>query len=177
MSDAFIGEIRIFAGTFAPVDWAFCSGQLLSIGSYPALYSLIGDAYGGDGRTTFGLPDLRSRIPLGSSNMGTVPGLSPVNRGMKVGYEEVVLTESELPPHTHDLMGTNDPGTKASPSGAVLANTGGFDNEYNDSPSSLVAMNGNAIHSTGNGLPHTNIQPSIGVNFIICLNGVYPSRN
>ena len=172
MSEPFVGEIRMFAGNFAPRGWAFCDGQLLAVSQNDALFSLLGTIYGGDGRTTFALPDLRGRIPL---HQGTGPGLSSRRLGSKSGSENVTLTTNQLASHSHDLNANTAAATDAAPQGKVLADP---------TPARIyeqVAQNASAattaIANTGGTQPHTNLMPTLCVNFIIALFGIYPSRN
>lgn len=180
MSDPFIGEIRMFGGNFAPLNWAFCNGQLLSISEYDALFALIGTTYGGDGQSTFGLPDLRGRIPIGE---GSGPGLTPRVIGESAGTETVTLTQNQLPTHSHTANVTSVTGDLPGPAinavPAALASPGRF---Y-AAPSNVapqphtVAMNPASIGPAGGNQPHDNIMPSLCVSFIISLAGVFPSRN
>lgn len=177
MSDQFVGEIRIFAGNFAPVGWALCNGQLLSISQNTALFSLLGTNYGGDGKSTFGLPDLQGRAPL---FFGSGPGLSSYVQGEASGQANVSLTVGQIPAHTHSAQGTNAPGTANSPGGAVWA-TGnqqvrGGGPLYSAQPGTGAPMNPSVITLSGGGLPHNNWSPYLGVNFIIALQGIFPSR-
>jgi microcystin-dependent protein len=167
--DPFIGEVRLFGGNFAPVGWAFCHGQSLSIAEYDALFAIIGTTYGGDGQETFNLPDLRGRVPIG---MGTGPGLSTRVIGETVGSETVTLTPNQLPLHSHaQQASTAAVSAAAGPSGAPGAATV---NLYGASPS--VAMAGNAVQSVGGNQPHNNMAPSLAVSYIIALLGIFPSR-
>ena len=178
MSDPFIGQIRLFGGNFAPRNYAFCDGQLLQISQNTALFSLLGTVYGGDGRTTFGLPDLRGRAPI---HAGRGPGLPDFRIGQKAGTETEVITEQQLPAHNHPLHGHNAVSTTQAPSGNSLANTpsggrgGGGVTPYG-AANNLVAMAGGTT-PTGGGQAHTNVQPRIALNYIIALEGIYPSRN
>ncbi len=188
-----IGSIALFAGNFAPRGWAFCSGQLLLISQNDALFSLIGAIYGGDARTTFALPDLRGRVPVGEGNG---PGLPSVGLGERGGLEDVTLVANELGPHTHSGTGdfdvpldaTSANGNQAAPGPAnVLA--AGFAvgassavNVYhaaeNPVPVSLAAGQlAVTAQSTGGGQSHENRQPYLGLNYVIALVGIYPSRN
>jgi microcystin-dependent protein len=172
MSDPFIGEIRMFAGNFAPRGWAFCDGQLLAVSQNDALFSLLGTIYGGDGRTTFGLPDLRGRIPI---HAGTGPGLSQRRLGAKTGQESTTLTVSQLPAHNHQVPATNSVGNKKD-SGTHIA-AGNVARVYaNDSGSPTDYLAGTTISNTGNGQSHSNLMPFQCVNYIIALAGIYPSR-
>ncbi|MEO1625937.1 MAG: tail fiber protein [Bacteroidota bacterium] len=187
--NGFIGEVRMFGGNFAPRTWAFCNGQLLSIAQNTALFSILGTTYGGDGRTTFALPDLRGRVPLSA---GTGPGLSAYRQGQRSGLENVTLNILELPNHTHSLSTTTAPSIVigTNPDGATTneaeANTLGVGtNEYNSDPAEPgEALNGPlvtapqlATQSTGNSMSHDNIQPTLVVNYVICLQGIFPSRS
>ena len=170
-ADPFIGEIRIFAGTFAPQGWAFCDGQLLAIAQNTALFSLLGTNYGGDGRTTFGLPDLRGRVPM---HAGSGPGLTPRYLGQKGGQEQVTLNESQIPAHTHQAKASSEAPDTNSPENAVSAQKVRT-HLYNTGPSD-VNMGTTAISSTGGSQAHDNMQPYQCLNYIICLQGLYPSR-
>ncbi|XEC95623.1 phage tail protein [Paenibacillus tarimensis] len=170
--DPFIGEIRIFSGSYAPKDWAFCEGQLLQISSYTALFSILGTRYGGNGRTTFALPDLRDRAPM---NQGAGPGLTPRTIGEMNGSGAVALIESEMPAHTHIPNCRSQSGTD-SPEGAVWAGTTGLSGPRVYSDTADKPMNPHALSVVGGGVPHNNMQPSLGIKFIIALQGVFPSR-
>jgi microcystin-dependent protein len=172
MSEPFVGEIRMFAGNFAPRGWAFCDGQLLAVSQNDALFSLLGTIYGGDGRTTFGLPDLRGRIPI---HAGDGPGLSPRRLGSKGGAEKVTLTVNQLPSHTHPLKASSDPATVPNPQGTVLG-TGNVIELYSGDPADSN-LSANAITSVGGSRSHTNLMPFLCVHFIIALVGIYPSRH
>ena len=176
MSNPFLGQICMFAGNFAPRGWAFCDGQLLAIASNSALFTLLGTFYGGDGRTTFALPEMRGRLPL---HQGAGPGLTNRNIGSKLGTENAPVSETQIPSHTHTLSGTTeqaDPGASGGgdPTGRVLAESSIF--IYNvDPPDS--DFDASAVADTGGGAPHPNIMPFLCVNFIIALQGIFPSRN
>ncbi|MDH3588055.1 MAG: tail fiber protein [Gammaproteobacteria bacterium] len=175
MSEPFIGQIVQFGGNFAPRSWALCDGQLLAISSNQALFSILGTTYGGDGRTTFGLPDLRGRVPM---HPGSGPGLTPRQLGQKGGQENVTLTTQQIPQHNHDMFVTDEAGNAASPGGKVLATESKGDTDYGDLPNPPVdKLVQNAISNTGGGQSHTNIQPFQCINFIIALQGTFPSRN
>ena len=174
-SDPFIAEIVMFGGNFAPRGWAFCDGQLLPIAQNTALFSILGTTYGGDGRTTFALPDLRGRVAMHAGG-STGPGLSSRPLGQKGGVETVTLTVQQMPNHTHQLMGTAERGDSTSPAGSTLADDPREDQYKSGSPA-LVGMSAGAVGSTGGSQPHTNVQPFTCVNFIIALVGVFPSRN
>jgi microcystin-dependent protein len=172
MSEPFVGEIRMFAGNFAPRSWALCDGQLLAISQNDALFSLLGTIYGGDGRTTFGLPDLRGRIPI---HAGSGPGLTPRSLGSRSGNEKVTLTEAQIPRHNHRLRAVQSRANSGDPQGALLA---AADADVYASSGSLTNLAGDSIaDSPGSGQSHDNIQPFLCVNFIIALVGVFPSRN
>lgn len=169
--EPFIGQIMMFGGNFAPRGWANCDGQLLAISQNEALFSILGTMYGGDGRTTFGLPDLRSRVPI---HVGRGPGLSNYVQGQKGGSETKVLTVNQLPNHSHTLNASSDVGNSSDPTSRVLGNTGGRDTEYNTSPN--VQMAANAIGNTGGGQPFSILPPYNTVRYIIALEGIYPPR-
>ena len=171
MSEPFIGEIRMFAGNFAPRGWAFCDGQLLSVSQNDALFSLFGTIYGGDGRTTFGLPDLRGRIPI---HMGTGPGLAPRNLGAREGAETETVTVNQLPTHTHAFRASTTVSEETSPSGNVISQSSAADLFIEDTPNFGLAPN--AITSVGGARSHTNIQPFLCIHFIVALAGIFPSR-
>lgn len=173
MSEPFIAEIRIFAGNFAPNGWAFCNGQLLPISQNTALFSLIGTTYGGDGQSTMALPDLQGRAPM---HPGQGPGLTPRQLGQRGGLETVELSQSQMPSHGHawNVSGrtanANDPGSESHLAGASSANL------YRDAQG-LVELDPQFVGNTGSGQAHNNMQPSLALNFIIALVGLYPSRN
>jgi microcystin-dependent protein len=187
--EPFLGEIMLFAGTFAPRGYALCNGQLLSITQNTALFSLLGTTYGGDGRTTFALPDLRGRFPLGA---GQGPGnLSPYNLGQPGGSETITLSTAQLPAHTHSVGGipaTTAAATSSSPAGNVLAVANGRTttseenltlNTYapaGTSPATTLGSGG-TTGSTGNGQPISNLSPYLALNFCIAVQGIYPSRD
>jgi len=164
MSQPFIGEIRMFGGNFAPVDWAFCEGQVLSISEFSALYNLIGTTYGGDGTTTFNLPDLRGRLPM---HLGTGYVI-----GQPGGTEQVTLTTQQIPSHSH-VVAAKTAGNASSPSGAVY---GGDSTSIYSTKAPSTPMNAAMIGIGGSGLPHENRMPFLAVSFIISLYGVYPSQ-
>jgi microcystin-dependent protein len=171
MSEPFVGEIRMFAGNFAPRGWAFCDGQLLAVSQNDALFSLLGTIYGGDGRTTFGLPDLRGRIPI---HAGTGPGLSPRRLGSKGGAEKVALTVNQLSSHSHRLQASSQNANVPNPETNVLAQSPSVD-IYDDNPSG-AALATSSITSVGGSQSHTNLMPFLCIYFIIALLGIYPSR-
>ncbi|MCF3111455.1 tail fiber protein [Niabella sp. CC-SYL272] len=172
--DPFLSMIVLFGCNFAPRGWAFCQGQLLSIAQNTALFSLLGTTYGGNGQTTFALPDLRGRVPIG---FGQGPGLSSYALGQQGGAETVTLLLSQMPAHTHAFMATAEAGDTSDPTGAFPANTGTLDKEYKQSPVNKVAMNAAAVETKGGSQPHTNIQPYLALNYCIALEGIFPSRN
>lgn len=183
MADAAIGEIRMFAGNYAPENWALCNGGTLPINGNEALYSLIGTVYGGDGRTTFGLPDLRGRIPV---NQGTSAQGSTYALGQAGGLEMVSLTTANLPSHTHNFMVSTADGTVVSPSQNYLAapvvqptittNNKSLVFYQPDTPSEVkAALKATAIGNAGYSQPHENRMPYISINYIICLVGIFPT--
>ncbi|MGA1790013.1 MAG: phage tail protein [bacterium] len=172
MAQPFVGEIRMFAGNFAPRNWAFCDGQLIPISENAALFSLLGTIYGGDGHSTFGLPDMRGRIPI---HAGSGPGLSPRPLGAKGGAENITLTVNELPSHNHgSIQASEDPAASVDPAGKTLGVPTSTDLYADDL--SPVNMSSNAITSKGGSQSHTNLMPFLCINFIIALYGIYPSR-
>ena len=172
MSDPFIAEIRIFAGNFAPRGWAFCNGQLLPIAQNTALFSLVGTTYGGDGRTTFGLPNLQGRAPM---HAGSGPGLTSRRLGERGGTEKVTLSEAEMAEHTHVARGSDSVANANTPPGNAVARGGGRGtNLYTDS-TTVATMR--ELQNAGGGQPHDNEQPFLAMFFIIALAGVFPSRS
>lgn len=175
MSEPFIAEIRIFAGNFAPRSWAFCDGQLLPISQNTALFSLIGTTYGGDGRTTCALPNLQGRAPM---HPGHGPGLSPRVLGQAVGVTDVTLTEAQMPSHTHSLTAAPNPALVREPTSEVtLARSRGATAYQSDATTNLTDMAAGALPAAGGSHAHNNLQPMLGINFIIALQGLFPSRN
>ena len=178
MSEPFVGEIRMFAGNFAPRAWAFCDGQLLAVSSNDALFSLLGTTYGGDGRTTFGLPDLRGRVPV---HQGSGPGLSPKPLGSKGGTESETLTVSQIPSHDHGarMVAVSTPADSAAAVGHQFAQSVGGPIYHTGTGrgSKPASMNANAMASSGGSQAHTNLAPTLCLNFIIALFGIYPSRS
>ena len=175
MSEPFVGEIRIFAGNYAPRGWSFCNGQLLPVSDNDVLFSLLGTTYGGDGRTTFALPDLRGRLPVGE---GHGSRLTLRILGEKFGQDSVTLLQQQLPAHRHEFIATSAAADSNSPSGAILASPPG-DTVYVSAPDNLQprTMNPNSVTGTGGSQPHENIMPSLAVNYIISLWGIYPLPN
>jgi microcystin-dependent protein len=173
MSDPFVAEIRIFPFNFAPTGWAFCDGQLLPISQNTALFSLLGTTYGGDGKSTFALPNLQGNAPM---QPGQGQGLSLRDLGESGGTETVTLLVSEMPIHTHSLMASVDPADAQIPSvNATLARSSGGD-AYTTNTGGLVQMAPQALAVGGGGLPHTNLQPYLTLNFCIALQGIFPAR-
>ncbi len=167
--DPYLAEIRMFGGNFAPRGWALCNGQILSIAQNTALFSLLGTTYGGDGRVTFGLPDLQGRLPM---HPGQGPGLTPRNLGEIGGSENVTLLLNEIPSHPHQARASNEDANSASP----LNSTWSLASEQLYRVDNGVTMAPNALAITGSSQPHNNLQPYLVVNFIIALQGVYPPR-
>lgn len=176
MSEAFVGEVRVFAGNFAPVNWHKCDGSLLPISNYETLFALIGTLYGGDGVSTFGLPDMRSRVPMG---MGQGPGLTNRIVGQSFGSETVTLLAAQLPVHNHAFAATTAEASAASPTDAMFATQTDGDKIYvaANGTNQPAVLAGASVVQTGGSQPHENIMPSLGVTYIICLNGIFPSRN
>ncbi len=168
----FVGEVQIFAGNYAPTGWAMCNGQLLPISQNTALFSLLGTYYGGNGTSTFALPDLRGRVPI---QPGQGPGLSDRNIGEVGGTESITLTAAQIPSHTHAIGASAANGSADSPAGRVLARATGAIPQYGATPN--VDLAATAVGSTGGGQPHNNLQPYLTLNYIIALQGIYPSRS
>jgi len=171
MADPFVAEIRIFGFNFAPKGWALCNGKLMAISQNTALFSLLGVNYGGDGKSTFGLPDLQGRAPM---FYGQGPGLSYRDIGESAGEPSVTLLQSEMPAHSHALNGVNDSGLDFTPVGAFPARA----SMYKSNPGSVpvVQMNASAVAPTGGSQPHNNLQPYLVLNMCIALQGIYPAR-
>ena len=166
--EPFIGEIRLVPYTFAPKGWALCAGQLLSISQNTALFSLLGTNYGGDGRTTFALPDLRGRTPVGA---GTAPAGSDYPLGATGGQEAVALTTPQLPAHAHAVNASSAAATKRTPTRAYPAGGGAYAADQN------VRMKAAMIGPTGDGEAHENRQPYLSLNYVIALQGIYPAQS
>ena len=169
MSEPFIGQIQIWAGNFAPRGWAFCNGALLPIAQNTALFSLLGTIYGGDGRTTFGLPNLQGRVPM---HPGNGPGLTPRTLGQNGGVDAVTLNANQVPGHSHSMQGSSNDNDNTSPIGRAV----GFadaDNLYRSTADTTM----DALASVGGGGAHNNLQPTLALSFIIALEGLYPSRS
>jgi microcystin-dependent protein len=165
MAQPYVGEIRMFAGNFAPAGWMFCEGQLLAISENETLFQLIGTTYGGDGQSTFALPDLRGRLPIHQGN-----GFILAETG---GAEEITLTVQQIPVHAHPVLASTNAGSAAQPSGNVTAQNAAV-TIYRAQPP-VVSMNTQAVGSTGGSQPHTNFQPYLCIDFIISLFGIFPS--
>jgi microcystin-dependent protein len=171
MSNPYVGEIRIFAGNFAPAGWALCQGQLIPISENDTLFNLIGTTYGGDGQETFGLPDLQGRIPI---HNGTDAGTT-YQIGEKAGVESVTLTTQQIPAHNHSLIASTDAGTQPSGANSVLAASNNVKIYKASTPASQ--LDGQVIKPAGGSQPHDNIQPFLCINYIISLFGVFPSQS
>ena len=172
MSSPFIGEIRIFAGNFAPNGWMFCEGQLLPISENETLFNLIGTTYGGDGQSTFALPDLRGRIP---NHQGTGSSGTPYVMAEMGGVEEVTLTVNQIPTHNHTVLASSANASTPNAANNVVAQTPTADFYSADPPDAALAAN--SISSAGGSQPHTNFQPYICINYIISLFGIFPTQN
>lgn len=173
MADPFLGEVRMFAGNFAPMGWLFCNGQLLNISEYDALYSLLGTTYGGDGATTFALPDLRGRTPI---HAGQGPGLSCRMLGESFGAETVTLSAAQLPSHFHPAYACSKAGNLGAPSSAAWAAASTSEKHYTQNAPN-VSMSANATTSAGGGQPHENMMPFQAVSFIIATEGIFPPQS
>ena len=174
MADPFVAEIRIFPFNFAPKGWAFCNGQLMPLSQNTALFSLLGTTYGGDGKSTFALPNLQGNAPM---HWGQGPGLSLHDLGEVGGSETVTLLESEMPAHSHGLLAQSSPlGGLASAAGATLSRPASG-NLYSVNNPQPVAMSATALQPAGGGGPHNNLMPYLTLNFCIALQGVFPPRS
>lgn len=173
MSQPYVGEIRMFAGNFAPAGWMFTEGQLLPISEYETLFNLIGTTYGGDGQTTFALPDLRGRLPL---HMGQGPGLSNYNLAQTGGVETVTLTNNTIPQHNHPLLASTTLAQGSTPQNNVTGQSGSSGKIYRPATTLNQQMAPNSIGLTGGSQPHNNFQPYLCISFIISLFGVFPSQ-
>jgi microcystin-dependent protein len=175
MSSPFLGEIVLFAGNFAPRSWAFCAGQVLAISQNTALFSILGTTYGGNGQTTFALPDLRSRVPVGQ---GQGPGLSSYSLGQQAGDESITLTVNEMPAHSHaaTVACFNGDGNTGRSRGAFPADNS-QSNTYNTTADNQMNPAMVQVGLAGGSQPHPNIQPYTTLNYIICVEGIFPSRN
>ncbi len=171
MTSPFIGEIIIFAGNFAPRGYALCNGQILSLAQNTALFAILGTTYGGDGETTFALPNLQSRVPI---HFGTGPGLSPYVLGQASGVENVTLSQPQMPQHSHNIAASDGAASATRPAGSVPAKTS--ESAYASSPDGTL-MSASMVSAAGGSQPHSNIQPYLALNFCIALTGIFPSRN
>lgn len=178
MSDPYIGQITLFAGNFAPRNWMLCNGQILSIAEYDTLFALIGTTYGGDGVTTFALPDLRGRLPV---HVGTGAGLPTIYLGVRDGLENVTLTSSQIPQHTHSLSSLAASGAAAT---GNATNTSPIGNRPASGAAKVYAvtapttpLNTASLENTGGNQAHPNLMPYVCVNYIIAVFGIFPSRN
>jgi microcystin-dependent protein len=176
MSQPYIGEIRMFPGTFAPLDWAFCNGQLVPINQNQALFALLGTTYGGDGVQTFGLPDLQGRVPV---HFGQGPGLSALNVGDKGGVESVALTVNQTPNHGHawTAMGAAGTADKEKLPGGYLANGSLPVYDGTPTPGQTTPLDPSMVGAVGGNQPHSNMGPYLAINFIMALFGIFPSRS
>ncbi len=177
MSAPFVGQLMLVGFNFAPRGWAFCNGQLLAVSQNDALFSLLGTIYGGDGRTTFALPDLRGRTAIQS---GSGPGLSPRNIGSRGGRESIGLTASQMPQHTHLMNVRKEDGNIRNPKNDILAaskTAGGVNVNTYSNKRADGRLQADAISLTGGNQTHTNLDPYLTVSWIISLVGVYPSRS
>jgi len=173
MADPFLAEVRIFAGSFAPAGWAFCNGQILPIAQNTALFSLIGTTYGGNGVSTFALPDLRGRAPI---QQGQGPGLSPHDLGEMGGVESVPLLATEMPVHAHTVSASPGNGVSDAPAGRYLGRAPAAIPQYGAVPGDTT-LAATAVGTVGGGAGHNNMQPYIAVNYIIALQGIFPPRS
>ncbi|MGZ5435475.1 MAG: phage tail protein [Pyrinomonadaceae bacterium] len=174
MSDPFVAEIRMFAGNFAPKGWATCDGQLLPISQNTALFSLLGTYYGGDGKSTFALPNFQGSTPIGQ---GQGSGLSEYFLGQQGGSQFVTLLQSELPFHNHFIQAyTGDPADSRNPTPTASLGTPSPGNFYNPTTASLATMAPQALSPAGSSLPHNNMMPYLTVTFILAMQGVFPQR-
>lgn len=175
MSEPFLGEIKIVGFTFAPRNWANCDGQLLPVSQNDALFSLLGTTYGGDGRTTFALPDLRGRLPM---HVGQGPGLSSRNLGQRSGAETRTLTTANMPSHSHQgaVVASGNEGDRSDPAGAFPARAEEPLQPYAGTTGATMAANSVQVDPTGSGTPFDNMQPFLVLRFVIALAGIYPSR-
>jgi len=177
MADQFVAEIRVFPFNFAPTGWAFCDGQLMPISRNTALFSLLGTFYGGDGKSTFGLPNMQGNLAI---SYGQGPGLQLYDIGETGGSETVTVLTTEMPSHNHNLMSLINPQAGVtSPSNAALGHKTGAtpSNIYSASVNPLLQFAQNALSPSGSGLPHNNMMPYLTMNFCIALQGIYPSRS
>jgi microcystin-dependent protein len=178
MANPYLGEIRLFAFGYAPQGWMLCNGQTLSIAQYSALYSLLGTTYGGDGVTTFNLPNLQSRVPV---HFGQGAGLSSYSMGEATGSETVTLNATQMPSHTHAVNATTGSGSQSSPAGNYLASPGASPHGTTVAPyapsnsGNATTLSGATIGAAGGSQPHSNLQPVLCVSFCICVSGLFPA--
>ncbi len=174
--EPFIAQIMLFGGNFAPRGWAFCDGQLLPIASNSALFSILGVTFGGDGRTTFALPDLRGRVPM---HAGAGPGLTPRQIGQATGVEDVTLIESQIPSHNHEMLVASAAAANNRAASDAIGRTDIFvDNNPSDPTTQpSIALNNSTIGNAGGSQQHENMQPTLCINYIIALQGIFPSRS
>jgi len=176
--EPYLGQIMIFGGNFAPRGWQFCNGQLLSIAQYSALFAILGTTYGGNGTTTFALPNLQSRVPL---HWGTGPGLSTYVIGEAIGTESVTLSQGQMPAHTHLVKAVSATGDQSAPTNFYVAS--GTDAISGDALSNFsdanpdVTLNPNSLTPAGSSLPFPIMQPILAITFVIAIEGIFPSRN
>lgn len=176
MSEPFIGEIRMAGFNFAPRGWALCDGQLIAISQNSAMFSLLGTSYGGDGRTTFGLPELRGRTPV---HQGAGPGLTGRSMGQRGGQQSVTLTESQIPSHSHvaTMRAESRPGNAATPEGNIIAAGSNIFRANTPAEDKVMDPNSVLVSNTGGNQAHDNMAPFQVVNFVIAMIGLYPSRS
>lgn len=178
MPQPFVGEIRIFAGTFAPLGWEFCAGQTLAIAQYDVLFTLLGTTYGGDGVSTFKLPDLRGRLPLGQGNG---QGLTARTMGQTVGVETVTLLANQIPAHNHTISATNSTATTITPGPNLLLGTIPSPSRFYDAgtanPPGKQPYAAGSIGASGGTQPHENLMPTASVNYIIATDGIFPTQS
>ena len=168
--DQLLGEIKLFAGNFAPLGWMKCEGQILNIAQNTALFSILGTTYGGNGTTNFALPDLRGRIPIA---LGQGPGLSSYSLGQQAGVSANTMSVSTMPAHTHQVAVSSNAGNSSTPVGNYPAHSGATDKEYTNTSNSTAASN--AVGTVGSGTSFTNMQPTLGLTFIIAVQGIFPN--
>ena len=177
MSDPFVAEIRIFGFTFAPKGWALCNGQLMPLSQNTALFALLGTTYGGDGKSTFALPNLQSRAPMQPSVNSDRPyALSQHQLGEESGVEHVTLLTSEIPVHNHTARVSGEPAVERAPTGQKLGSGDGV-SMYGTNAQPTTTMNPQMLTVSGSSLPHNNMQPTLTMNFCIALQGIFPPRN
>jgi microcystin-dependent protein len=174
VGDQFVAEIRMFAGNFAPVGWAFCDGQILPIQQNTALFSLLGTTYGGNGTTNFALPNFQGTVPI---HQGQGPGLTQRVEGEVGGAAAVTLAATQVAPHTHAAMASTGPANTGDPAGALLGATTASNPIYAGAPGTTLTMGALAVGQAGPSQPHNNLQPYLVVSFIIALQGIFPARS